>query len=135
MILQAATPAETRALNRVLGLTTPRKRPKYGNTRVYIDGYKFDSKLEAKHYVELKLRQDAGEISKLTLKPKYELRAAPLHRETGPVKICSIIPDFEYIENGIVVTCDTKGMITADWKIKAKIFAANYGREIVVVRA
>ena len=46
---------------------------KYGNKKVEIDGYTFDSQAEARRYQELKLLEKAGEITKLQLQPKFEL--------------------------------------------------------------
>ena len=113
-----------------------RKKPsKYKNKRILIDGKVFDSKREADVYFDLLRQEKAGLISKLTLKPRYELRAYPFHSCDGPIKICTMIPDFEWIDvKGKVVTADCKGMITTDWKLKANMFAANYGREIVVLK-
>jgi len=41
------------------------RRSKYRNKKIQIDGRTFDSKLEAKRYVELKRLQEAGVISAL----------------------------------------------------------------------
>ena len=46
---------------------------KYGNKKVEIDGYTFDSQAEARRYQELKLLEKAGEINHLKLQPKYDL--------------------------------------------------------------
>jgi len=45
---------------------------KFGNKKVTIDGIKFDSIKEGRHYKDLKLRERAGEISELKIKPVYE---------------------------------------------------------------
>ncbi|MDD3747626.1 MAG: DUF1064 domain-containing protein, partial [Anaerostipes sp.] len=42
---------------------------KYGARKTVIDGITFDSKREAKRYQELKLLEQAGEISYLELQP------------------------------------------------------------------
>ena len=46
---------------------------KYSNKKVTIDGFKFDSKKEAKRYSELKLLLRANKITDLILQPKYLL--------------------------------------------------------------
>ena len=46
---------------------------KFGNTKVVVDGIKFDSKKEANRYGNLKLLQKAGEISDLKLQVKIEI--------------------------------------------------------------
>ena len=44
------------------GKGTPKKRQKYGNVRVEMDGKKFDSRHEAEVYRDLMLRRRAGEL-------------------------------------------------------------------------
>lgn len=135
MILEAATPAERKKLMKVLQLAPVRqKASKYKNKRVWADGHKFDSLGEYGHWLKLVAREERGEITDLRAHQVYELRAAPLHAESGPVKVGRIIPDYDYVENGKSVTADFKGMVTKEWKFRAKIFKANYGREILVVK-
>ncbi len=54
------------------------KPQKYGNQRTVVDGVNFPSKLEAKYYMELKLRLADGEIA-------YFLRQVPFHLPGGVV--------------------------------------------------
>ena len=98
---------------------------KYGNKRVEIDGHKFASKKEAGRYMLLRWRQDAGEISDLKLQPRYPM-------VVEGIKICTYVSDFEFVENGQIVTNDVKGVKTDVFIIKAKLFRALYGREIVL---
>lgn len=101
-----------------------RTRNKYGNKKVEIDGIKFDSKKEAKRYIELKALEASGEIHYLVLQPKFEL----IPKQQGE-RACNYIADFSYSENGNtkVVVEDTKGMKTPDYIIKRKLFKLNYG--------
>ena len=46
---------------------------KYHNKKTFIDGIKFDSKLEAERYAQLKMMECAGVIRDLELQPEYEL--------------------------------------------------------------
>jgi len=75
---------------------------KYGARRTVIDGHNFASKKEAKRYSELKILQDAGEISGLKLQPRFKL-------ELNEVKLCTYVGDFAYIENGKMIIEDVKG--------------------------
>lgn len=134
MILSRATASERKTLRKVLQLEEPKKPRKYGNKTVYADGHKFDSKGEYGHWLKLKAREERGQISDLKVHQVYELRAYPFCAQGNPIKVGKIIPDFDYIENGKQVTADFKGMVTAVWRLRAKLFKANYGREIVVVR-
>lgn len=49
------------------------KRSKHGATANYVEGERFDSKLEARIWQELKLRQAAGEIRNLRRQVKFSL--------------------------------------------------------------
>ncbi|MBR0406855.1 MAG: DUF1064 domain-containing protein [Clostridia bacterium] len=51
----------------------PRKRSKYGNQRVEVDGWKFDSIHEADVYRELKMRQQAGELKTVLRQVGFDL--------------------------------------------------------------
>ena len=46
---------------------------KYKNKKTTINGIKFDSKLEAKRFTELKLLEKSGLIEDLKLQPSFEL--------------------------------------------------------------
>ena len=48
-----------------------KRRAKYGNTKVKVDGITFDSKAEARRYGELKLLERAGEITSMELQPTF----------------------------------------------------------------
>ena len=98
------------------------KRNKFNATRVELDGHWFDSKREAARYAELILMQKAGLISGLVVHPRYVLRAFE-------EKICEIVPDFSYIENGRWIVEDVKGGATEmlpTFRLKRKLFEANY---------
>lgn len=100
-------------------------RTKYGNRILVVDGLKFDSLKEFHRWSELKLLERAGKISNLARQVRVPLIVAG-------VKVCTIVPDFRYVENGEWVTEDTKGFVTPEWKLKAKLYAAIHGREIVI---
>lgn len=106
-------------------------RSKYRNKPTIIDGIRFASKAEAKRYQELMLLERAGEITGLALQHRYKLLA-----QDGSVA-CTYVADFDYIDmrTDTRVTEDTKGIETPVFKIKAKLFEAQYGRPITIVRA
>ena len=99
---------------------------KYGNRKVKLDGYTFDSKAEARRYGELKMLYQAGEIHKLQVHPRYKL-LDPF--EVKGVKYRGIVyeADFSYTENGVQVVEDVKGMKTQVFRIKEKLFIKRYG--------
>jgi len=106
------------------------KANKYGNRKTTIDGYKFDSNAEAKHYTQLKMLQRAGKIQNLTLQPEFVLQEAFTLNGKRYQEI-KYISDFKYIEpDGTVVITDVKGSLTNEYKIKKKMFLKRYGVEV-----
>jgi hypothetical protein len=102
---------------------------KYGNRKTERDGYIFDSKAEARHYDELRLRERAGEIHDLVLQPKFDITVNGKH-------ICNYFSDFSYIEkDGSYRVVDVKGVRTDVFILKRKLVAALYGIDIVEVKA
>lgn len=95
---------------------------KYKNEKVTLDGYTFDSKLEAERYSQLKLLLRAKEITNLTLQPEYVL--IPSFKKHGKTyRQLTYIADFSYTnKNGNTIVEDVKGMQTDVFKIKYKLF-------------
>lgn len=71
---------------------------KYNNKKTIVDNIKFDSKAEARRYVELKLMQDTGHIEKLTLQPKFELQPKYKNNKGQCIRAITYKADFSYIE-------------------------------------
>lgn len=96
--------------------------------REFYDGQWFDSATERRHYQALKLREAAGEIRALTCQVPYDL-------VVNEVKVGRYTADFEWTErDGTVVTADAKGYATPLFRLRAKLFAALYGREILLMK-
>ncbi len=100
-------------------------RNKYKNIITHVDGYRFDSKKESERYCELKLLVKAGQITKLQLQPKFEIQEAFTKNSKGYGAI-KYIADFTYQENGKTVIEDVKGVKTAVYRIKKKMFEKRY---------
>lgn len=114
---------------------------KYNSHKTEFDGIEFDSKFEAKRYSELKLLEQAGEITGLERQVEFELipeQREPdtygpkggLHRGKVIEKKCSYIADFVYDRNGVTIVEDTKGMPTKDYRIKKKLMLYVWGIRI-----
>ena len=90
------------------------KEGKYKNSRCWsaLSGRTFMSKGEQRLADVLWLRQKAGEISALTFQPRVKLLGA----------IC-MIPDFRYVEDGVTIHHEFKGMALATWIIQRKLWA------------
>ena len=103
---------------------------KYHNKKTVADGIKFDSKLEAKRYGQLKLMERAGVIRDLELQPEYEL--IPSFRKNGKTWRRTVYKaDFRYIlcEDDKIIIEDVKGstaVITDVFRLKQKLFEYKY---------
>jgi hypothetical protein len=114
---------------------------KYHAKATVVDGIRFASKKESKHYIDLLWRRDTlKEIKNLELQPKY-----PLGTDDKPVLMrsdrypngrrASYIADFSYVNlvTGKHVVEDVKGMDTPLSKLKRAVVEAQYGIRIVLV--
>lgn len=119
-------------MEEIVGEENLEKKSKYSSAKTDVDGVTFDSKKEAEFYAELKLREKAGEISRLRLQPRYLLQEAFKH-EGKQYREIEYVADFEYIENGETVVVDVKGFKTAVYMIKKKLFLYKYGDRIKFV--
>lgn len=102
------------------------RRNKYGNKRTVVDGISFSSKREAQRWQELRLLQAAGQITLLRRQTRFALHV-------NGVKIGSYVADFTYVQHGVLVVEDAKGMRLDLYKWKKRHFEAEYGRPIVEV--
>lgn len=69
----------------------------------------FDSKREARRYMDLWLMQRAGEISGLRTQVKYELIPKQVHKDGTKEKGIEYVADFVYEQDGETVVEDSKG--------------------------
>lgn len=103
-----------------------RRKTKYGNTKVIVDGIKFDSKRESRRYLDLKLLERAGEIENLQLQVPILMQGqlGPIKTPTG--RQARYVADFTYTETktGLFVVEDSKGMRTDVYLLKKAILAA-----------
>ena len=103
---------------------------KYHNTKVVVDGIKFDSKLEAERYGQLKILERAGVIRDLELQPEFEL--IPSFRKNGRTWRRTVYKaDFRYIlcSDDSHIIEDVKGskaVITDVFRLKQKLFEYRY---------
>lgn len=114
---------------------------KYHATKTAVDGIVFDSKKEARRYVELTALERAGEISDLRLQVKYELVPEQREPETiGPrggkrpgkrlEAARYYVADFVYTKSGETVVEDCKGVRTDVYKLKRALMLWKYGIKI-----
>lgn len=113
-------------------LLKPTPIRKYANRKVTVDAILFDSKKEARRYLQLMLLRRAGKIRALAVHPKYPI-------EVLGVKICTYSADFAYEEKivaqGGTVTWlpiveDVKGARTPVYRLKKKLMRAVHGIDV-----
>ena len=105
---------------------------KYKNRKCTVNNEVFDSKKEARRYVELKALEKLGRISGLERQKKFIL--IPSQKDENEKTIereCSYIADFVYVENNKTVVEDVKGYrgggAYAVFTIKRKLMLEKYG--------
>ena len=106
---------------------------KYNSRKTVIDGITFDSKKEAKRYIELKKKQDEGEITDLRLQVPFELVPSFTIEIDGKKRRrrnIRYIADFVYYENCQKVIEDVKGRKTDIYKLKKKLFEYKFNTTI-----
>lgn len=103
-----------------------RRLSKFGAVRTEVDGITFASKREATRYSALKLLQRAGQITELTLQPRFKL-------DVNGVHICTYVGDFQYrsVKSGRLVCEDAKGVETPVFKLKRLLMRAIHGIDVV----
>jgi hypothetical protein len=98
-------------------------------------GHTHDSKREAIRCDELHILEAAGKISNLMIHPQYwfVINGKQLKHANG--RRVGYKSDFEYIENGINVTEDVKGVLVRDWPLRRAVFIALFpGHQLREIR-
>lgn len=96
-------------------------RNKYNAKKVSLDGYDFDSLMEARRYGQLKLMVRAGLLRELRVHPSWPI-------VVNGHKICHVELDFSYVdEKDIQHHEDVKGQDTALSRIKRKLLLGVHG--------
>ena len=116
--------------NRLLSNSIDVKQNKYKNKKTVIDGYTFDSKKEANHYIALKQLEKFGVIKDLKMQVPYLLIDTIRYKGKTYPKT-KYLADFEYIdtETGKKVVEDVKSEITRKdkvYRIKIKLLLKQY---------
>lgn len=115
-----------RALGATPATTPPGKSGranKYGNQVTHVDGIRFDSKREARYYTQLKLRQQAGEVS-------YWLRQVPLHLPGGTRYVVDFL--VFYADGRAPEYVDVKGRQTQTFRVKKREVEHHYPIKVVL---
>ena len=102
-------------------------KSKMQSVECVVDGIKFQSRLEGRRYVQLKLMEQAGLIKDLELQPKFLIQDTVCdpytHKKLFPIHY---IGDFLYNAEGQKICEDTKGFFTPVARIKLKLVVPRY---------
>lgn len=110
------------------------KRNKFGAVKTTVDGFTFDSKLEARRYIELRTLQRIGVISDLELQKKFKIAdACVIQGRKRPAR--HYVADFVYMRDGVQVVEDSKGTITQMYSFKRHLMKSIHNIDIVEVYA
>jgi len=103
------------------------RRSKYNAHPVDADGFHFDSLAEYHHYQMLKLMEQAGEIWNLKVHPRYLILDGFDH-DAQHERPIFYEADFSYFDkhDKCTIVQDVKGMRTALYRLKRKMFLAKY---------
>ncbi|MEK0285935.1 DUF1064 domain-containing protein [Caldifermentibacillus hisashii] len=106
---------------------------KYNSKKVELDGYTFDSQIEARYYQRLKWLQEHKEILFFRLQPRYLLQEA-FKKNARTYRKIEYIADFEIHHlDGTIEVVDVKGMETEAFKIKKKLFEKRYPHKLTLI--
>ncbi|WP_429949348.1 DUF1064 domain-containing protein [Enterococcus sp. AZ101] len=104
-------------------LKQQQKQNKYKNKKTIVDGITFDSKAEAAYYYQLKQQG----ITNFKMQESFVIHDA-FSLNGKRYQAIKYKPDFTFYEGDqLVKVIDVKGKRTADFNIKAKMFAKRYG--------
>lgn len=96
-----------------------RRWGKYNAKKTWADNVLFDSKLEAGIYEQLKMLQQAGELSDLELQREFVINV-------NQKQVCIYIADFVFKVRDKTIIADAKGVLTDVFKLKWKLMQAVY---------
>ena len=101
---------------------------KYHNKKTEVDGIVFDSRKEAMRWHELRLMERAGLISDLKRQVVFCL-IPNLKDDSGKIieRAVKYVADFCYIQNGMAVVEDVKGIRTREYVLKRKMMLYFHG--------
>jgi len=93
---------------------------KYGARSVERDGFRFASQAEFLRYCDLRTLERSRQISNLEVHPRFRIAI-------GGKPICEYVADFRYLQDGVRVVEDVKGVRTAVYVLKKKLMSAVLG--------
>lgn len=109
---------------------------KYNATKTVYNDIKFDSKLEARIYKALMQLKEEGYINFIALQVPFELQEKYENIDGKKIRSINYKSDFVVIDrNGKEFVIDAKGLLTAGFKLKKKLFEYRYNKILHVVKS
>lgn len=108
---------------------------KYHSKKTEVDGILFDSKAEARRYVDLKMMERCGIIQDLRLQVPFVVVKGDRWSNGRKHRDTIYKADFVYMDQGKIVVEDVKGFRTEGYRIKRELMKEKYDIEIREVRA
>ncbi|EST12063.1 hypothetical protein P343_08090 [Sporolactobacillus laevolacticus DSM 442] len=103
------------------------KKQKFNAKKTTVDGIQFDSEIEARYYVQLKWLKKAGEIKRFERQPRFMLQEAGITPYGEKYSRIEYVADFKvYRNDGSIEIIDVKGLETAVFRMKKKLFMNRY---------
>lgn len=99
-----------------------KRKSKYGNKQITVDGVLYHSQGEYRRECELKVQQRAGIIKDLKRQVEFSF-------EIDGVHICKYVADWTYtiVKDDVFVVEDFKGHVTDVFRIKSNLMKACHG--------
>ena len=105
---------------------------KYGNVKVKLDGYTFDSKRESEYWMVYKVDPT---VSDVVVHPRFEITPKYTNAEGVKRRAQHYVADFLVTyHDGKEEIVDVKGVETPVFKIKRVLFELKYGKTITIVK-
>lgn len=112
----------------------PRKKQKFGNKKVVLEGATFDSVKEARRYRELKILERAGEIKELQTQYAFVLaESVRFSNEPRKKPAVKYVADFVYRVGDKLIVEDVKSAATRKekyFRLKKHLMMSVHGIEI-----
>lgn len=104
------------------------RHSKFNAKRVQLGGLNFDSLAEAEHYKKLLALERVKKIVGLQVHPVFELQKPFIDFSGKRQRAITYEADFYYIEPGnpLPIVEDVKGVETAAWRIKKRLFLYHF---------
>ena len=103
---------------------------KYNAKKTELDGYTFDSQIEARYFIQLKWLKTNKQIKGFEIQPKFLLQES-FKKDGKTHRKIEYIADFKIINlDGSIEIIDIKGMTTPLFQLKQKLFHFRYPHKL-----